>query len=285
MLQVARLAPHLLSDAADLVRDFFAGQQCAQGGFLDRGGNADLYYTVFGLNGMLAMDMDMPTSQIQDYLQKFGNGEKLDFVHRCGLIRCWANAGPLPQEKKEILAQGVEAFRTADGGYHPDPNSPRGNAYGAFLGLGARQDLGLEPIDVNGLKASVQTLATPDGAFSNEPGLTVGTTTATAAAIAVLKALDSPINPQTAAWLKAQQHGDGGFFAVPFAPMPDLLSTATALHALAIIGCDISDIKESCLDYVDSLWVNQGGFYGNWGDDRLDCEYTFYGLLALGNLA
>jgi hypothetical protein len=44
-------------------------------------------------------------------------------------------------------------------------------------------------------------------------------------------------------------------------------------------------IKEPCLDFVDTLWTNQGGFYGNWADDTLDCEYTYYGLLALGHLS
>ena len=42
---------------------------------------------------------------------------------------------------------------------------------------------------------------------------------------------------------------------------------------------------ERCLDFVDSLWNADGGFHGNWTDDYLDCEYTFYGLLALGHLS
>jgi len=285
MLQVARLAPHSLSEAANLVRNYLNSQRCSEGGFRDRAGNPDLYYTVFGLNGMLAMDMALPAAWAQPYLESFGTGEDLDFVHRCGLIRCWANVGSIPPAKAMALAEGIEAFRTPDGGYHPDPKSPRGNAYGAFLGLGARQDLGLDVLDSKGLISSVQSLAVKDGAYTNEPGLTVGATSATAAAIAVLKALQAPIQPETGVWLKAQQQGDGGFFAVPFAPMPDLLSTATALHALALMGCNFDDIKETCLDYLDTLWVNSGGFYGNWGDDRLDCEYTFYGLLALGHLS
>lgn len=285
MLQVARLAPHLLSDAANLVRDFLNEQRCPKGGFLDRGGRADLYYTVFGLNAMLAMDMALPAPWIQPYLENFGTGEELDFVHRCGLIRSRANIGPIPPETAALMAAGVEAFRTPDGGYHPDPGSTRGNAYGAFLAVGARQDLGLDILDSKGLISSIQSLSTPDGAYTNEPGLTVGTTTATAAVIAVLKALGQDIKEEVGVWLKAQQHGEGGFYAVPFAPMPDLLSTATALHALALMGVDYEDIKEICLDYIDSLWVNRGGFYGNWGDDILDCEYTFYGLLALGHLS
>jgi hypothetical protein len=71
---------------------------------------------------------------------------------------------------------------------------------------------------------------------------------------------------------------------MPKAPIPDLLSTATALHALARTGYEINTIKEKCLDYIDSLWCGEGGFYGNWTDKILDCEYTYYGLLALGHL-
>ena len=47
----------------------------------------------------------------------------------------------------------------------------------------------------------------------------------------------------------------------------------------------LEPIKEPCLDFIDSLWTNSGGFYGSWGDDLQDCEYTFYALLALGHLS
>ncbi len=29
----------------------------------------------------------------------------------------------------------------------------------------------------------------------------------------------------------------------------------------------IEPVKEICLDFVDSLWTNRGGFYGNWTED------------------
>ena len=65
-----------------------------------------------------------------------------------------------------------------------------------------------------------------------------------------------------------------------------LLSTATALHALACMERPLSeDQRERCLDFVDTLWTAEGGFHGHWADDALDPEYTFYGLLALGHLA
>ena len=71
---------------------------------------------------------------------------------------------------------------------------------------------------------------------------------------------------------------------MPGAPMPDLLSTATALHALAGMHVDLEPIQEPCLDFLDSLWSGRG-FCGSWADDAVDCEYTYYGLLALGHLS
>jgi prenyltransferase beta subunit len=67
--------------------------------------------------------------------------------------------------------------------------------------------------------------------------------------------------------------------------MPDLLSTAVALHALDGLQVSYRDAVEPCLDFIDSLWTAAGGFHGNWNDEELDLEYTYYGLLALGHLS
>ena len=48
---------------------------------------------------------------------------------------------------------------------------------------------------------------------------------------------------------------------------------------------DIAPIKDKTLDFIDSLWVNRGSFYGTWAEDILDVEYTYYALLALGHLS
>jgi hypothetical protein len=101
----------------------------------------------------------------------------------------------------------------------------------------------------------------------------------------VLRQLNVPISQNVGEWLLEQAHPEGGFKAMPQAPIPDLLSTATALHALAGLEVPIEPIQEKCLDFIDTLWTNEGAFHGNWTDDYLDCEYTFYGLLALGHLS
>ncbi len=115
-----------------------------------------------------------------------------------------------------------------------------------------------------------------------------GATPATAAAMAVLHYLGEPIEESCISWLLSQVYPKGGFVAVPVAGsygIPDLLSTATALHALALTDASTAGVAEKCLDFLDSLWSSEGAFCGSWADATLDCEYTYYGLLSLGHLS
>ena len=311
MLQVARLAPKVLDHSAELIRTFLRSQMNGDGGFKDRAYKSDLYYTVFGLDSLIALDVQHPGSASQSpeltevigrtkrYLRSFDNGAALDFVHLCCLARCWAavstpfSTGPSEADLSGFLER-LENYRTQDGGYNAIAGGQCGTAYAAFLALGAYQDCRAEMPEYLRLVQSLKHLETPDGAWTNErpslhstldPRLSLGSTNATAAAVTVLRNLDQPLNPAIGDWLLARAHPQGGFRASPTAPLPDLLSTATALHALSGLEVSFAAVKEQCLDFVDSLWTNDGGFYGHWGDDHLDCEYTFYGLLALGHCA
>jgi prenyltransferase beta subunit len=294
MLQVARLAPRVLGDSAELVRGFLEGQVGANGGGLDRDRKEDLYYTIFGLAALQALSADVsltqvkPAARVEEYLRGFGDGEGLDFVHLGALARCWAAIGRerAPAGIGEGILHRIERHRAADGGYHGEVGRTDGDAYGAFLALGSYQDLGAELPAPLRLVQSLKFLETRDGAWSNGREMKVGATPATAAAITVLHQLGMPINDAAGDWLLARQHPEGGFLAVPAAPMPDLLSTAVALHALATLQRPLSEgQRERCLDFIDTLWDAAGGFHGHWADDHLDAEYTFYGLLALGHLA
>ncbi|HEY0550646.1 MAG TPA: prenyltransferase/squalene oxidase repeat-containing protein [Verrucomicrobiae bacterium] len=292
MLQVARLAPKVLgAEATELVTRFLRSQQNEDGGFKDRKGHSDLYYTVFGLDALAALQQPIEAGQVHAYVESFGDGGGLDFVHLCALARSWAALGreSAPETIKGSLVQRLATFRARDGGFNASAHSARGSAYGAFLGLAAYQDLGLPLPDSMELVRSLKLLETEDGAWTNEVfgrgRMPVGATNATAAAVTVLRNLNMPMNSAVGDWLLAQAHPQGGFLAVPGAPIPDLLSTATALHAISGLGVSFERIKEPCLDFVDSLWTNEGAFHGNWADEHLDCEYTCYGLLALGHLS
>jgi hypothetical protein len=288
LLQVARLAPRLLGDSTDLVRAFFERQWTTSGGARNRAGRPDLYYTIFNLAGLQALNGPIPHDRVATFLESFGDGDGLDFVHLGALARCWAAVGAdrLPDHRARALLEKLETYRKPDGGYEGDVRLPYGTAYGAFVALGAYQDLGQNPPHALQLIQGLRGLVSADGVWSNVPGAKLGATNATAGAVTLIRHLGLPVSATAGDWLLAQAHPQGGFVAVPGIPIPDLLSTATALHALSSLERRIpSTIHERCLDFVDTLWSAEGGFHGQWTDDELDAEYTFYGLLALGHLS
>src|SRR5689334_20552845 len=91
MLQVARLAPKLLGDSALLVERFLRSQQNEDGGFRDLNGTSDLYYTVFGVESLRALCVEPSAQRVAKYLDAFGAGENLDFIHLCCLARASAS--------------------------------------------------------------------------------------------------------------------------------------------------------------------------------------------------
>jgi hypothetical protein len=244
-----------------------------------------LYYTVFALQGLLALQAEPPVGQVVAFLRSFGGGDGLDMVHRACLARCWAC---VPEELSEDglaehLLQHIEGCRSADGGYAARPAAATGTAYHCFLALGAYEDLGRPMPAPEGLVRCLDGLRTGDGAYANEHHLRLGSTPATAATTVLMRRLGVPVPHEVGEWLAARGHADGGFAAGPGVPVADLLSTATALHALAGMGVSLERVKEPCLDYLDSLWTGRA-FRGHQADAFEDSEYTFYGLLALGHL-
>jgi prenyltransferase beta subunit len=288
LLQRARLAPIFLANSTELVRDFYRHQFDRQGAAHDRAGKPDLYYTIFALAGAQALEVPVPVELIVKLLGGFGEGSGLDLVHLGALARCWAAIGneKMSHGLSTTLLARFEQFRKTDGGYEADLKATHGTAYGSFVALGAYQDLGQMPPKLLDLGRSLRALQTADGVWSNAPGQRLGALNATAGAVVLLRELGLSINSNVGDWILAQEHPEGGFLAVPGAPMPDLLSTATALHALSCLERRISsDVHERCLNFIDTLWSAEGGFHGHWADDFLDAEYTFYGLLALGHLS
>lgn len=285
MLQVARLAPNLLHEAADAVVEYLHGELNEDGGAKDRAGKSDLYYTAFLLDGLVALRAELPLERVIPYLRGFGNGEGLDLVHQACLARCWAAVGEAPDGSvvTSILAM-IESHRSADGGYGVRPGASDGTVYNAFLSIGAYQDLGGDLPEPTRLAESLARMRADDGGYSDMPGLPASTTPTTAAAVNLLRHLDVPPPSSVGPWLMARAHPKGGFLAIPQAPIPDLLSTATALHALASLDVPFDAVRDRCLDFIDSLWTGRA-FCGHWQDDEVDCEYAFYALLALGHLS
>jgi hypothetical protein len=285
MLQVARLAPTQLGESRDLVVRFLHERLNPDGGFQDRAGASDLYYTVFGVDALIALQEHVPAEETSAFLAARA-ARDLDYVHIACLARGWAALRQLPgPDVIDDLLGRIETCRAADGGYATSPGAEHGSAYASFVALGAYQDCGRELPQPDRVLHSIHGLRAAGGGYANHPELPIGLTPSTAAAVMVMRHLGAPPDRDAGMWLLDRCHSGGGFFAAPAAPVPDLLSTATALHALSSLHVPIGGIAERCLDFIDSLWTNRGGFYGTWADDEADCEYTYYALLALGHLS
>ncbi len=286
MLQVARLARTLLADATPKVVAFLEGQLAEDGGACDRSGKSDLYYTAFALDCLIALEQELPVQRVRPYLEQFGGGLDLDLVHKACLVRCWKalGVGWPNAEFQGAMIEDLENHRCTDGGYSMMTKQPQGTLYHAFLALGIYQDFGVEIPNKAALLASFSALRSADGGYGNSAAMNMGTTPSTAAAAALMMQLQAPVDSKVGEWMLAMQHPQGGFRASPQTPLPDLLSTGTALHALASMGLDIGERREITLDFMDSLWSGDA-FYAFWEDEDLDVEYVYYALLALGHLS
>ncbi len=288
MLQVARLAPTVLGEeACDLIADFVLSQAHPDGGFCDRDGDPDLYYTSFAIDALTALQRELPQDGLNAFLSRqLECLDDLDFVHLCCLVR---SASALTESfSKETLApvfDRIETYRTPDGGYNQSPDNETGSAYACFLAYGAYSDHQLTVPREDSIAGCLDSLQSGNGAWANDVELPVPNIPATAAAVTLSRNLRLPIPNETPGWILNSLHPTGGFLPFPMAPLPDLLSTAVALHALDGLQVSFGEKKDRLLDFVDSLWTAAGGFHGNWEDDDLDIEYTYYGLLALGHLA
>lgn len=287
MIKAIRSAGKPLGEGRKLVCECLRRRQTADGGFRGRSDSSDLYYSVFGYEALRELN-GSTTEGFESYLRQFNEQiEKLDFNHLCSLIRNWANLREeIPAEIADRLKSRLEMFRSKDNGFHHEPGQPYGTAYGAFLALAAQQELDRTQTNLPwmNLLESVKALQGEDGGFSNERREQQSMTPATAAAAVVLHELDEPVAGKTREWLLNRRFAQGGFLVGPAIPMPDLLSTATAVHALRLLDERLDDFREPCLDYLETLWSPAGGFRGQWLEEVVDTEYTYYGLLTLGHL-
>lgn len=313
MLAKARLAPPLLGDNIGAVHDFLWTQLNPDGGFKSQSGPSDLYDTVFGIEALLALGAEVPLTSLARFILPLGDGGQLDFVHLACLARAWSllPADKFAPELRENITERILIHRTLDGGFSAAPHIPRqsGTVYGCYLALQALGDLGVilpgHLWNAGALTTFIENLILPAGGFANEQSLPLATTATTASAVAILHETQGSggeeevgwdtqaIADSSRKWLWARIHPNGGLRATPQAPMPDLISTAVGLHALWLLDPNRATrplawppaFRERTLDFLDSLWSNQGAFHGNWTADAPSCEHVYYALLALGHLA
>lgn len=293
MRKAVSRAEVLETESRDAVVEFLLRQLNEDGGFRGRSESSDLYYSTFALEALLALDANVPLDRIYGYLRSFGHGNDLDFIHLACLVRSLTNLAEgsgmdLQTAMSGAILANLQRYRSVDGAFATSVGAEAGSAYACFFALGVYQDLEAQFDVRDPVLECLERLKIPDGGFANDSSTKLSSTPATAAAVSILHYLQEPIPGASIEWLAGRAHPEGGFTPIAFASdsvIPDLLSTATALHSLRLAGASVDKLREDCLDFLDSLWSREGGFQGSWADDIVDCEYTYYGLLALGHLS
>jgi geranylgeranyl transferase type-2 subunit beta len=280
---------------------YLRAAQNADGGFPDREGNSDLYYTGFGLRGLGVLDAltldvcEKAAGFLRTSLTQ--SASVVDFfslLYACLLVQ--ASGGPdvlanSPEDWPERTAALLETFRTPDGGYSKTPGGASGSTYHTFLVGLCYQLLGKSLPDPAAIVRFVASRRREDGGFVEIAPMRRGGTNPTAAAMGLLQltaphgdALLGESRGGVVGFLTEMASVEGGLRANARAPLADLLSTFTAswtLHQLGALDGIDGDEARAFAEWAERP---EGGFHGGVWDEGHDVEYTFYGLGILGLL-
>lgn len=304
----------LSDDAVNLIRNFILSQLNKTGGFYDRANESDPYYSVFGYTLSYVFDIKVDVKTNIQFLNNWRKNNKVDFVHATSLLRCYylleainytqqfktiANkasnfkvfqsfvsyfiAQKIRKKHKDLLLT-VSKYKSEDNGFnHLEENAKVASPYANFLAFGLLEDLQFAKNWRNEISKSCYNLMLENGAFVNNPKSKQGISSTTAAGIILLKSVKHDVL-DSINWLKSMIGKSGGFYAGENVPICDVLSTATSLFALNLIDHIEPEINNKAIEFINLHWDESGGFFGSVADQIPDVEYTFYGLLTIGQM-
>ncbi len=270
------------------VLNFLIRQQNPDGGFRDRGGRSDLYYSLFGglMLGAWGVGHGVRRAETEGAqletrnpkhateailkLKKFivgqRNSEVPGFIEKCCLVLLQKE---LKTGRNSQLKAMISLGKSFWKGRHSINISYR--SFVLFLTLDAV--LPFRRI----LKIGAKRMLVRTTIDQHSPCSEV-------AAKVFLKKMMNMESSEDQELLKSFACESGGFRAFAHLNHADMLSTAVALFALNYADCDLRLLKPVCLDFIGQNFTD-GAFLSGDGDPTADVEYTFYGLLALGVLA
>ena len=270
-------------EAQERIKEYIRSQMEECAFFVDKRRRKDVYYSVFGLmlSYVFGVRIDCSAARTQLELNK---PNEHDLVHYAAYIRSKMILILLERNKAGIVLSRLfsveEKTLPAFTGFpHNDPHSP----YSVFILLSLLEDMGHKIKNKNELLRSLDLYRISGGGYSNNERATVpnalSATNATAAALCIRGQLEGYNMNEDVEYLRGLQDESGGFFATDQSPVPDILSTATALFVL-------SCYKKAPLvepdAFIEAHWLDSGGFAPTLLENESDIEYTFYGILALG---
>ncbi|MCW3785263.1 prenyltransferase/squalene oxidase repeat-containing protein [Plebeiibacterium sediminum] len=267
------------NEAREYFEGYIKSQLLDDQSFKDKAGKSDLYYTLFGWTLCYVFKIKLDTKKMIEYLNTHKK-EELDLIHYAALKRCYliyqlikmgkviTGIGLLKKQNIKPLSEFISV-----------PNQDIYAPYTQYIWMLLTEDTG-NKISKD-VVSNLENYHIEKGGYKNSESGVHASANATAAALSVLGQLKGYDNNEDLIALKAFQNPTGGFSAAKNSPVPDLLSTATALFVLSCYG---EKPNYPVMDFIEAHWSESGGFVGTIMDDKSDVEYCFYGLLALGCL-
>ncbi len=293
MIALLRNALNLLDEQGrEEVLKFLISQQNPDGGFQDRGGRSDLYYSLFGglmlragkseVRSLKSEGAQLETRNpqpvttlpelvevailnLKQYIAQQSNSEVPGFIEKC----CWVL---LQKELKTGRDSQIRAMFSLGKSFWKERHSINISYRSFVLFLTLDAVLPFRKI----LKIGAKKMLTRTTIDHHSPCSEV-------AAKVFLQKMTNQEGLEDQELLMSFAFKSGGFKTFAHLGNSDMLSTAVALFALNFADCDLRLLKPTCLDFIGQNFSGEAFLSGD-GDPTTDVEYTFYGLLALGVL-
>lgn len=248
---------------------------------MNKSGEPDVYYTSFGWILSYILGIELNEQGRSAYLER-QSVLSMDLVHYAAYTRCCLLHRLMREGKLRFLLGSVHPLPVRElDSFKLVPHDDRWSPYTRFLWISLLEDTRRTEKERVRVLASLEQYQVAGGGYSNLRGRNVATTNATVAALVVIGQLKGYEPDRDLFFLRNSQDETGGFRAGQGAPVPDLLSTATALFLMNRYG--VRPLRPA-RDFIEAHWLDSGGFSATLWEDSSDVEYVFYGLLALGAL-
>jgi len=259
----------------NLLRSKVQSFEVGNRGFNNGSGEGDIYYTAFGL--LLSYALGIKVSNHKNFIDSVVVSDD-DLINKSALIKSklLLKALKLPLNFRKLYSLNYISSKSRD-----LPILSINTSYDAFLCLNTFQDLGKKVDELQCLIPRIEKFRNSDGGFPNHQG-EISTLNSTVSFIISKYVITNEVDVEAFKFLSTLHDSSGGFKVSSITPIPDILSTATAVTAFKICKQPFPFNAKELHSFVAAHWLEDGGFSATILDQTTDPEYIFYGLLCLG---